>query len=221
MNEEQILIRLIKLEKQNRLFKLVGIVSILGMLVLGTIAWTTAEYYTYQGRFILKNDAGVTKGELHLDKNSPYLALRDENGKSMIYLGLNSEGKPDMFLGDRWISDRIQRSTRQNDAGIEDHQGQFFLRDKLGNLRGAFAYDPDLNLGKIMLGISGENKGNGVSGFNPTIILSHRNDNKEPFLGLYDHAGKQRVYLGVGSDGKTYFELYDSKGKMYWNAPSK
>lgn len=101
------------------------------------------------------------------------------------------------------------------------YEGQFFLRDKLGNMRGSLSYNPNNNLGQFALGISGDNNVDGTFRFISTITLGHRPDNQQPFLRISDQNGNMRVYLGVGSNGKTFLQLGDDNGDVYWSAPSK
>ena len=64
-NMEAVLARLEKIEKQNRRFRFVGLVFLVGLLALGTISWKQkVEYERYEGQFLLQDKLGITRGGL-------------------------------------------------------------------------------------------------------------------------------------------------------------
>ncbi len=135
---EAILMRLGTLEKQNRRLRFVGLVALLGILGLGTIAWTTME--------------------------------------------------------------------------IRSYEGQFFLRDQKGNMRGALSYEATQNFGTLWLGDVGENKEEGMFTARPDILLSYNAKTRLPFLSFRDKEGTVRAELGFATDGSTGLWLYDKDG---------
>ncbi|MDH7515279.1 MAG: hypothetical protein QHI48_05350 [Bacteroidota bacterium] len=121
-----------------------------------------------------------------------------------------------------------------------DYQGQFFLRDKLGNIRGALAYNAETNYGMLWLGKAGKNVGETKFSTIPDINLTYDDDGfpemniydklhnrristgfstgHQPGLWLYDSRGETRAWLGLDQDGDPNLELYNAKGQLIWQA---
>lgn len=146
-NLNAILNRLARLERQNRIFKHLGLVLVAGLLVLGTTAWRVADQY-------------------------------------------------------------------------RDYNGQFFLRDAYGNMRGGFGYDSKTYLGQLFLGSPGAHTGPRRGEFRPKLDMVLRYDeNQLPELRIYDKNETTRGILGFSDDTKTCnLWLYDANGKEIWSA---
>lgn len=104
---------------------------------------------------------------------------------------------------------------------LQTFEGRFYLRDKDGNFKGAFLADPASGMGNLMIGtaVEAQNETGGRTlQPQPHFNLGYRMDNGEPYMTIFDKAGRVRVGLGIGSDGETYLELYEKSGALLWTA---
>lgn len=107
-----ILSRLERLEKQNRRLRRGLIGMVLGILVLGTVAWKAAEeYYTYEGNFILRDPTGNARGGLTTQSPSmrgnlwigsvdSYNADGTYQVRPNIRIGFDYDGNPNIWIFD-------------------------------------------------------------------------------------------------------------------------
>ena len=99
---DAILMRLGKLEKQNRRLKRIGIVVIIGFLALGTTAWTSVQERSYSARtFTVVDRHGGPRGMWFAEGGATALLMGDIGGKSpVLLLGHDENNQPGIILSD-------------------------------------------------------------------------------------------------------------------------
>lgn len=108
MNEytmETLVIRVERLERENRQWKRAGAVALAGIVALGLMGQTTSgavAKVVEAKEFILRDSKGDTRAVLALGPDgSVGLGLSDETGTARAWLSLGPQGSPSFALFDR------------------------------------------------------------------------------------------------------------------------
>lgn len=216
VSPEQVLLRLERLERENRRYRLGAAAT--GLACFGWVACglvPQAKSTLSAERIVLVDAAGSEKATLEVDsKGNPMLTLRNEQstavlttqGPSLLLRG--PDGKTGAFMGiDSKSTSRLELTSHRLLDGVRlaahaDGSSGVYVLDVDGRNRGALeAFGPG---GAGLSFRDGKGRVRSSFGLDPASL---------PNLLLLDEEGARRAGLVVQGDGNALFEMSDARGQ--------
>ena len=151
------------------------------------------------------------------------LTVRDANGRTRAFTGVDGEGRPSVDLGD--ATGQLRESMYLlNDLPV------LRLFDKAGKRRAEIRLDSS-NDGELLINDASEklrlalfrtSKGDpqlGLYGSDEKLRAYFSTDDDSPYLVMRDNAGTTRLYLGGYTSGKIGMDVRDASDTVLWRAP--
>lgn len=209
--------RLDRVERENRRWKWVGVVALLGLaagMVMGQAKAGTGAPVVEAERFVLRDRSGKARAWLNVSDGSVNLALADTDEKSRALLYVTADGTAGLALRDKdW-------ARRAGLYVLADGSPGLSLADKEGGRRATLAVLPDGSYGLILATKDGQGRVELKMGTGdvPDLSLVDRDGRRiglfvhsggGPALGLVDKTRKVRATLGLEADGRVRLILSD------------
>ena len=192
--------RLDRLERENRWWKVLGVVAVaaLGLVVLTGATKSEVADEIWAKRIVLVDEAGRVRIELDTtrDDNFPFFRLTDKGGHNRITLGM----KPDESPGLNLYNKAGKRGATL--AMLSDYSSILSFYDKDGIPTIVLTGEMDGSSG-IVIATKG---GKGLA----SLIV----DSKGALgLDISDKDGERRIWFGLAADGSPLLKLFDKDGQ--------
>lgn len=200
----EMLVRLKKLERQNRRFKLAGI-TVLVLAAAGLMMGLASpkDQQVEAERFVVRDASGKVRALFGVTPNGDtLLALSDQNGTMRVGLFAYPDGVSSLTFADKNGKDRATLA-----VSSDLHVG-LVLKDQAGEVRAGLNVSAD---GSSALALGDKN------GTNRAMLTLMPNG--EPGLLLSDQAGNIRSLMHLGADGSPQLKMVNKDAQTVFTAP--
>jgi hypothetical protein len=210
--------RLDRVERENRLLKRIGAVTVAfvaAVILMGQATPSKVAKVVEAENFVLRDSSGTARAVLNVSGGSVNLALADQQGKHRAVLYVLDDGTAGLALRDKDL-------TRRNVLYLlPDGSSGLRLAGRDGQKRTDLVVLPDGSHGLILAtqdGRTGAELKVGTNGL-PDLSLLGREGSRiglfmvadgQPAFGLVDQTKKLRASLGLEADGRVRLVLSDN-----------